>query len=213
MTVPWPHICSQDGNGSQMLSCWVGSLLSKLHSWYFARQKGWGIINSLKNQSKITINMFVLWDLQTSIQIWTVSHTLWSFGEKIPGRQGSGRWNQLESVSWRFNIQRQSRLWYVPEKGKPIKNGLYYLYYINLHTTNPGNSLCVIGLPLLKNTSHSELVDQSSSTLERLRRWVRNLMIWIPAACMLVNLGSAVFINETAASPNVNMVWYLGFLF
>ena len=43
-----------------------------------------------------------------------------------------------------------------------------------------------------------------------LRRWVRNLMIYIPIACMLVNLGSAVFINETAASPNVNMVWYLG---
>lgn len=37
-------------------------------------------------------------------------------------------------------------------------------------------------------------------------------MIYIPIACMLVNLISAVFINETAANPNVNMVWYLGFL-
>jgi len=57
---------------------------------------------------------------------------------------------------------------------------------------------------LLAMAAGKGLVDETNWN----QRWVRNLMIYIPIACMLVNLISAVFINETAANPNVNMVWW-----
>ena len=136
---------------SHLLPGWQWQSDAELLSWIpfvkasfvvLCETKRMRIINSLKNQSKITINMFVLWDLQTSIQIWTVSHTLWSFGEKNPGRQVSGRWNQLESVSWRFNIQRQSRLWYVPEKGNHKKWSLLTVLHQFAHNKSGKFSLC-----------------------------------------------------------------------
>lgn len=41
------------------------------------------------------------------------------------------------------------------------------------------------------------------------QRFVRGLMIVIPVICMFLSLASAVFVNETANSPNVNMVWWV----
>eukprot|EP00438_Fugacium_kawagutii_P026619 Skav209606 [mRNA] locus=scaffold1634:154383:160287:- [translate_table: standard] len=61
---------------------------------------------------------------------------------------------------------------------------------------------------LLAMVAGKKLVDETNWN----QRYVRRLMIVLPTLTMLVSLASAVFINETANSPNVNFVWYLGLL-